>query len=458
MDILYYKFLIEVEGGNKMKKAMIYGEGISGKSVKELLKDMKWETVFVDDKIGISSTDAVAYLDEIDLFIKSPGIPYNDLIKKVEKKKIKIVNEIEVAYNYMKKKSKTKIIAVTGTNGKTTTTSKLSELLNIAGIRSIAAGNIGVPYSKIVLEKDKYEYIILELSSYQLENLYNFKADIAMIINLAPDHLNRYKDVDEYYDTKFNIGINQNYADKFIVNIDDKEIMKRLNSIGGEILRLSLETNTDICIYENKLYFKGSQVTIIDKFSLKGRHNLQNILFIVGVAKLIGINNEVINFFLENTVSLEHRMEEFYIYKTKNSVIKFINDSKGTNLDSTVKAIEAFEKPILICGGCDKNLELTPLVKVIKKSVKEVYLIGELSLKLEKELLVANYPREDIHTLKTLKKVMVALGKKLKNIDSKEKITVLLSPASSSFDQFKSYEERGKIFKKLVLEIFKQEN
>ena len=441
-----------------MRKVMIYGAGVSGKSVMELFKIMKWETVLVDDKIGVSSTDAVAYLDEIELFVKSPGIPYNDLIEKVEKKGIKIVNEIEVAYNYMKKNSETKIIAITGTNGKTTTTSKLAELLNIAGIRSIAVGNIGIPYSRAVLEKNKYEYIVLELSSYQLENLYEFKADIAMIINLAPDHLDRYRDEDDYYDTKFNIGMNQNLRDKFIVNIDDKEIMKRLNRIDGEVLELSLEKKSNICVFKNSLYFKEKQITAIDKFSLKGMHNLQNILFIVGVAKLIGIDNSVITKFLENTESLEHRMEEFYIYKNENSIVKFINDSKGTNLESTIKAIEAFENPILICGGCDKNLKLTPFIKEIKKSVKEVYLIGELAPKIEKELLAKNYPRKNINTLKTLEKVMVILGEKIKNVDNENDLTVLLSPASSSFDQFKSYEERGEIFKKLVLKTFREEN
>ena len=436
-----------------MKKAMIYGIGISGKSVKKLLEEMKWETVFVDDGIGILPTDAVAYLEDIDLFIKSPGIPYNDLIKKVEKKGIKVVNEIEVAYNYMKKNSKTKIIAVTGTIGKTTTTSKISGLLNAAGIKSIAAGNIGVPYSEVVMEKDKYEYIVLELSSYQLENLYEFKADIAMIINLAPDHLNRYKDKYEYYDTKFNVGMNQSCEDNFIVNIDDVEIMKRLNRISGKLLKISLEETSDVYVLKNKLYFKDNQITDIDNFSLKGRHNLQNILFIVGVSKLIGIDNKIITKFLKNTVSLEHRMEEFYIYKNKN--IKFVNDSKGTNLESTIKAIEAFEKPILICGGCDKNLELEPLIKTIKENVREIYLIGELSLKIEKELSIVKYPKENIHNLKTLEKVMSVLGTKLKNIDYEEETTILFSPASSSFDQFKNYEERGKIFKKLVLEIFK---
>ncbi|WP_028854798.1 UDP-N-acetylmuramoyl-L-alanine--D-glutamate ligase [Psychrilyobacter atlanticus] len=441
-----------------MKKAMIYGAGISGKNVIKLLEEIKWETVLVDDKNGVSSTDAVAYLEGVDLFVKSPGIPYNDLIKKAKKKGIKIVNEIEVSYNYMKKTSETKIIAITGTNGKTTTTSKLAGLLNAAGIRSIAAGNIGTPYSEAVLEKDKYEYIVLELSSYQLENLYEFKADIAMIINLAPDHLNRYKDADEYYDTKFNVGMNQNLGDKFIVNIDDPEIMKRLDRVKGEILKLSLEENTDIYVSENNLYFEGKQVTTIENFSLKGRHNLQNMLFVVGAAKLIGIDNNVIINFLENTESLEHRMEDFYTYKNQNNAVKFINDSKGTNLESTMKAIGAFEKPILICGGCDKNLELTPLIEEIKKSVKEVYLIGELAPKLERELLAVNYPKEDIYNLKTLEKVMITLEKKIKNMDAKKDLTILLSPATSSFDQFKSFEERGKVFKKLVLERFKEKN
>lgn len=439
-----------------MRKAMIYGAGISGVSAKILLEEMKWETVLVDDKIGISSTDAVAYLEEIDLFIKSPGIPRNDLIKKVEKKGIKIINEIELAYNYMKKTSKTKIIAITGTNGKTTTTNKLAGLLNRAGIRSIAAGNIGVPYSKVVLEKVKYEYIVLELSSYQLENLYEFKANIAMIINLAPDHLDRYKDADDYYDTKFNIGINQTLNDKFIVNIDDLEIMKRLNRVAGKILKLSLKEDTDVYVSGNNLYYKGELITTIDKFSLKGLHNLQNILFIVGTAKLIGVDNYIIKNFLENTASLEHRMEEFYVYKYKDTTVKFINDSKGTNLESTMKAIGAFKNPILICGGCDKNLDLKPLIEEIKKSVENVYLIGELAPKLEGELLEINYPRENIHNLKTLERVVITLSKKIKNIDYKEELIVLLSPASSSFDQFKSYEERGTIFKKQILEVFEK--
>jgi UDP-N-acetylmuramoylalanine--D-glutamate ligase len=436
-----------------MKKAMVYGAGVSGKSVVKLLQLMKWETILVDDNVGASSVEAVSYLDDVELFIKSPGIPYNKLVKEVIKKEIKIVDEVEVAYNYMKETSTTKIIAITGTNGKTTTTSKLADLLNLAGIRSVGAGNIGTPYSEVVMEKEKYEYIVLELSSYQLENLENFKADIALIINLAPDHLDRYDSVEDYYKAKFNIGINQGASDKFLVNIDDPEIVKRITTINSELLKISLDKETDIWVSDSKIYFKDEIVTPTTKFSLKGKHNLQNILFIVGVAKLLGIKNEKIQSFLENTENLEHRMEEFYTYSNGNTKIKFINDSKGTNLESTIKAIGAFEHPILICGGCDKKLELETLIEEINKSVEEVYLIGELAPILEEKLIKSNYSKDKIHNLGTLEKVIEYLARNKK--ENNEELTILLSPATSSFDQFKNFGVRGEKFKRLVREKFK---
>ena len=435
-----------------MKKAMIYGGGISGKSVKKLLEIIGWETVLVDDQIGLSSTDAVSYLGSTDLFIKSPGIPYNELVKETLKRGIKVVDEVEVAYNYMKKTSKTKIIAITGTNGKTTTTSKLADLLNLAGIKSIAAGNIGVPFSQVVMEKEKYDYIVLELSSYQLENLNDFKADMSLVINLAPDHLDRYESVEEYYEAKMNITLNQSKKEKFIANIDDEELLKRLEKVKSEILEASLKKDADICIKKDILYFKGEEITPINNFSLKGKHNLQNILFIVGVAKLLKIENSVIKNFLESTQNLEHRMEEFYTYEAKKTKINFINDSKGTNLESTLKAIGAFKKPILICGGCNKNLDLKPLIEEIKKSVEEAYLIGELAPILEKELLESEYPKEKIYNLGSLDKVIKSLAENKKEIG--KELTVLLSPATSSFDQFKNFNVRGKEFKRLVREYF----
>jgi len=435
-----------------MKKAMVYGAGISGRSVIKLLELMKWETILVDDNVGVSSVDAVSSLEEVELFIKSPGIPYNNLVKEVMKRGIEIVDEVEVAYNYMRETSTTKIIAITGTNGKTTTTSKLADLLNVAGIRSVGAGNIGTPYSEVVTEKEKYEYIVLELSSYQLENLKKFKADIALIINLAPDHLDRYDSVEDYYKAKFNIGINQGISEKFLVNIDDQEIVKRIDTINSEILKVSLEKETDVYVFNENIYFKGELITPTRNFSLKGKHNLQNILFIVGVAKLLNIKNEVIQRFLENTENLEHRMEEFYTYSNEDVKIKFINDSKGTNLESTIKAIGAFEHPILICGGCDKKLALESLIEEVKKSVEEVYLIGELAPILEEKLLKSNYSKDKIYNLGTLEKVIEYLAENKK--ESRGEFTILLSPATSSFDQFKNFGVRGKEFKRLVKEKF----
>ena len=435
-----------------MKKAMIYGAGVSGRSVEALLQRMGYETIMVDDRNGISSTDATSYLDGVELFIKSPGIPYNDLVREVQDRNIEIFDEIEIAYRYMKDTSKTKVIAITGTNGKTTTTSKLAELLNRAGYKSVAAGNIGVPFSSVVMEDQKYDYIVLELSSYQLENLKEFKANIAMIINLAPDHLDRYEGAKEYYDTKFNIGINQGRDDKFLVNIDDEEILKRMDKINGEKIKISLNKIADFYVEGKKLMDRDGIIGDIEKFSLKGKHNLQNILFIVGVAKLLGISNGVITEFLENTENLEHRMEEFYVYMDKNKKIEFINDSKGTNLESTLKAVGAFKNPILICGGKDKNLDLKPLIEEIVENVEEVYLIGEIGDNFEKQLIENNYPKEKIHNLNTLERVVQELRKSIE--DKTSNLTVLFSPATSSFDQFKNFEERGRIFKELVREKF----
>ena len=198
-----------------MKKAMVFGAGVSGLGAYRLLEKIGYDVILVDDKKGVSSKEALEYLDEIEIFIKSPGVPYNELVLEAKRKGIEVIDEIELSYRYMLKYmgKKSKIIAITGTNGKTTTTTKVTELLKYAGYKAEYAGNIGVSFADLLLKNDDLDYVVLELSSYQLENLDSFKADIALIINLAPDHLSRYKSVDEYYDTKFNIGKNQTLSD-----------------------------------------------------------------------------------------------------------------------------------------------------------------------------------------------------------------------------------------------------
>lgn len=433
-----------------MKKAMIFGAGISGKSAEKLLNIEGYETYLVDDKIGIKSEEGIKLLDEIELFIKSPGTPYTELVKKALEKKIEVIDEIELAYRFLKKKqTKTKLIAVTGTNGKTTTTSKISELLIYTGNSAVACGNIGKPFSEVVMENKELDFIVIELSSFQLENIKDFKAEISMIINLAPDHLERYSSVEEYYDTKLNICKNNKLEEEFILNTDDLNIISRKNKIFGKISTISKNNNknSDIYIENNEIMYDNKSTIEIDKLSLKGRHNLENILFILSVAKILKLNFEKVKEFLYTTKSMEHRLEEVLIKKKTT----FINDSKGTNIEATKYALEAFPETILICGGKDKKLNLEPLAEVISLNAKAVYLIGENRKEIVRLLLNRGYSKEKIYDLETLENCFKVLKEKLK---IEEKNTVLFSPATSSFDQFKNYEERGNYFKKLVLENF----
>ncbi|TDT69856.1 UDP-N-acetylmuramoylalanine--D-glutamate ligase [Hypnocyclicus thermotrophus] len=421
-------------------KAIVYGAGKSGLGAKKLLEKQGYEVILVDDKNGISSQKAIKYLDEIDIFIKSPGIPYNDFVKLAIDKNINLIDEIELAYMYMNKN--TKIIAITGTNGKTTVTSKIKELLEYNSYKVKYAGNIGISFSEIVLEGKDLDYIVLELSSYQLENIKTFKPYISMIINLTPDHMNRYSSLDEYYNAKFNIYKNCNNTDYFILNIDDNEIMTRFNK-NINLKKISLENEADIYYKNNYIFINKEMYINKNNLSLKGIHNIQNILFIISVSEILGLDRKKLKVFLETTNTLEHRMEEFF----KKEDTLFINDSKGTNIDSTIKAIEAFEKDlILITGGKDKKVDLYPLCKIIKNKVKKVYLIGETADILEEILLELEYKKENIKNLKTIEKVV-------DNLKLESEI-VLFSPAHSSFDQFKNFEERGKIFKELILQKF----
>ncbi len=429
-----------------MKKAIVFGSGISGMSALKILEINHYDVILVDDKTAMKSSDAIKILDEISLFIKSPGIPYVELVKKSLEKKIEVINEIELSYRELKKKSpNTKIIAITGTNGKTTTTTKIAELINFSGLKAEACGNIGKAFGDIVLENNNLDYIVLELSSFQLENLKEFKADIALIINLTPDHIDRYSNLDEYYDVKFNISNNQNEEDYFIINSDDKESMKRIKKIKSKKIKISNneKSDSDIFVKYNNLIYNETKIIEIDKLSLKGKHNLENMMFVVAVAKIIGIDNEILVDFLCSTKSIEHRLEDFL--KINKTI--FINDSKGTNIDSTKFALEAYPNCILICGGKDKKLNLLPLAKLINDYAKEVYLIGENSSLMLKELEKIFFERERIFDLKTLENCIIDLKKRL---DLNQKNIILFSPATSSYDQFKNYEERGKEFKKMI--------
>lgn len=431
-----------------MRKAMVFGAGVSGIGAKKLLEYLGYDVILVDDKLGITSEEGLNLLDGIEVFIKSPGVPYNKLVLEAKKNQIKVIDEIELCYEYMVQYNiHANIIAVTGTNGKTTVTTKITELLQHAGFRAEYAGNIGKSFAELLLEKKELDYVVLELSSFQLENFRTFKPFISMVINLTPDHLSRYSSVDEYYDTKFNICKNQSKEEYFLVNTDCQEVMDRIALIPGSKIELSQKTKKDCYVMAGKLFWKDEEVLETEKLSLKGKHNLENTLFIVSAGKLCGIENSKIREFLYNTKTLEHRMEDFFSYGN----IEFINDSKGTNIDSTAFAVEAYKDCILICGGYDKKLDWTPLVELIKEHTSYVYLIGDIAEELNRRVLELGYDKNRVFLLKELK---ICLEDIKRRFSKDEKRVVLFSPATSSYDQFKNFEHRGQVFKELVREIF----
>ena len=453
-----------------MEKAVVFGAGLSGLGAKELLEKKGYEVYLVDDKNGMPSSEAMELLDKekIEFIVKSPGIPWKvELLVKAKDKNIKIISEIDLAYKYMDKNIK--VISFTGTNGKTTTATKMYELLEYAGKKVRLAGNAGFSFAKLVADEEDLEYIVLELSSYQLENNPQIHSYIAGIINLTPDHLARYDSVEEYYITKFNIFSRQTEQDFALINLDD-EVFKKLydekelwKNIKSEKIYLSKEKKGNVFVMDGIIYTmknlekKADEVKNEDiheyaealipvrELSLKGSHNLENMLFLIGAAKILGIPDEKTAEFLKTTKALEHRLENFFI---KEKTV-FVNDSKGTNVESTLKAIDSFDDSIvLILGGDDKKISNRELVERIKERVDSVYLIGDNAPLLIKDMEELGY--KNYRNMETLENILDYFKK---NMDFSKEQTVLFSPATSSFCQFKNFEHRGNVFKELTVKV-----
>ena len=453
-----------------MEKAVVFGAGLSGLGAKELLEKKGYEVYLIDDKNGMPSSEAMELLDKekIEFIVKSPGIPWKvELLVKAKDKNIKIISEIDLAYKYMDKNIK--VISFTGTNGKTTTATKMYELLEYAGKKVRLAGNAGFSFAKLVADEEDLEYIVLELSSYQLENNPQIHSHIAGIINLTPDHLARYDSVEDYYITKFNIFSRQTEQDFALINLDD-EVFKKLydekelwKNIKSEKIYLSKEKKGNVFVMDGIIYTmknlekKADEVKDEDiheyakalipvrELSLKGSHNLENMLFLIGTAKILGIPDEKTAEFLKTTKALEHRLENFFI---KGKTV-FINDSKGTNVESTLKAIDSFDNSIiLILGGDDKKISNRELVERIKERVDSVYLIGDNAPLLIKDMEEMGY--KNYRNMETLENILDYFKK---NMDFSKEQTVLFSPATSSFCQFKNFEHRGNVFKELTVKV-----
>ena len=454
------------------KKGIVFGAGLSGLGAKELLEKNEYEVYLIDDKVAMPSEEGIRLLNEgeIEFVVKSPGIPWKaELLKIAKEKNVKVISEIDLAYKYVNKNIK--IISFTGTNGKTTTSTKMAELLNFAGFRAKLAGNAGFSFAKLVADEEELDYIVLELSSYQLENNPQIHSNIAGIINLTPDHLTRYNSVEDYYITKFAIFDKQTEDDFALINLDDEvfaglyERSEIKQKIKAQKVYLSKEAKGTVFVYENNIRImkdlskrvdeipnfdeKIDEISEIlmktDELSLKGRHNLENMLFLISSAKILNVENEKLVKFLKSTTALEHRLENFFVKENTT----FINDSKGTNVESTLKAIDSFNNSIImILGGDDKKIDNMPLIERVKEKVDFVYMIGDNA-----QILIDDMEKVGYKNYKNLETVENVLNYLKEKVDFSKDQTVLFSPATSSFCQFKSFEHRGKVFKELTEKI-----
>jgi len=385
-------------------------------------------------------------LDECDLIVLSPGIP-NDIkiLDKARKRDIPIISELELGYWF----AKAPIIAVTGTNGKTTTTTLIGEILKNDGKNITLAGNIGIPLVKEVEKDNSKDYFVVEVSSFQLENIMHFKPKISVILNITEDHLNRHKTFENYIETKARIFENQTEEDYAVLNFDDPIVRSFTKRIKAKIMFFSRKEelprgiyvkNGVIVIKENGRIYPLLKA---EELGIKGNHNLENALAAASVAWICRINLNNLAETLKNFHGVEHRLE----FVAEIGKIKFINDSKATNPDSAQKAIEALNEPIiLIAGGYDKKSDYTNFVKAFNGKVKKLILIGATADDIEET--AKRHGFFNIQRADSLQQAVILAYKAASSGD-----VVLLSPACASWDMFKSFEERGRIFKETVYSL-----
>jgi len=387
------------------------------------------------------SIDRLLKSDEI---IKSPGIPDSaKLIQELKSKNIPIISEIEFAGRF----TKGTMICITGSNGKTTTTLMLKHILEKAGIDVEAVGNVGKSFAKALSEKD-HDVFVIELSSFQLDGMYDFKADIAVLLNITPDHLDRYdNDFQKYIDSKFRILNNQGNSEVFIYNADDpiigKEIKNRTikSSMYGFSQNQKMKNGSWIEKDQIQININNNKQTImrIHDLAQQGKHNAYNSMASGIAARLLDIRKEIIRESLSDFQNVEHRLE----FVTKVHGIEFINDSKATNVNSTWFALESMQKPtIWIAGGVDKGNDYSMLEGLVKQKVVGIVCLGEKNKKIHKAF---GHIVNDIHNANSAQEA-VRISYQL----AKKGYAVLLSPACASFDLFDNYEERGTKFKKAV--------
>ncbi len=452
----------------KGMRALVVGLGKSGVSVTKLLVKKGIKVTVTDElnksdlKESLDALEGVACKQELgkhvlktftkqDFIVVSPGVRLDmKALQQAEKSGVPVLSEIEVASQFITEP----IIAVTGTNGKTTTSHLIAEMIQAGGKSVFLGGNVGVPLSEYPLRRDKADYVVAEVSSFQLDSSFTFKPAIAVFLNIAPDHLDRYPSFDHYVQSKMRLKVNMGEEDHIILNLRDAKLMNSIGECKSKILHFTSDTIAKLPAHyaesfqgismespmtgvlnaarwkEHSFDFKGCL--------LRGIHNRENMMAAVLAAKLAGITNESIQKTLANFKPLPHRME----FVARKNQVSFYNDSKGTNVHSMLRSLESFHEPIiLIAGGKDKGEDYTSLAPVIRRHVKNLILVGEAKEKLNRA--IGDF--SETFLVGTFEEAVYLAYQKSRSGD-----VILLSPGCASQDMFKDYEDRGNYFKRIV--------
>ncbi len=440
----------------KTQKFLIVGLSYSGKSATEVLLSLGAECYVFDDgqSSSIASTKehlsvigaktveketVYAVLSKVDVLVLSPGVAIDHpLAIEAKKQKKRIIGELELGYLL----SKAVFVGVTGTNGKTTTCSLINEILKNSQKNCCLVGNIGIPLTSKALSMERDCIAVTEVSSFQLETVSSFSPHVAVILNITPDHLTRHYNMENYVYLKKRILRNLRESEYAVLNFDDSTVKEAGKNLKAKVLYFSLKEKVDgVYRNEGEIFYKDERIILEEEISLKGEYNVANVMASIAVTKLLGVDTKTINETLKNFKGVKHRME---LVKECNGV-KYINDSKSTNVDSAIKAIESVKEPtVLIVGGKDKGLTYDLLFETIKKSnVVHTVIMGEAKYKLLDSANACGYT--DFTVTSNFDKAV-----KIAAVECPQGGCVLLSPACSSFDEFTGYEERGQRFTDIV--------
>ena len=439
-----------------MGKVLVIGAARSGLAAAEFLAKQGEDVVLTDLK-RVEDTDVLENLGiqtllgeqpdvaaiQPDYILMSPGVPLSiPPVVYAKAHDIPVIGELELAY----RNCKAPFVAITGTNGKTTTTTLTGELLKKTEKQVFVGGNIGVPIISYVADLQKDDVVVAEVSSFQLETTDSFCPHLALILNLTPDHLDRHGDMAGYLAAKAKIFANQKDSDYLVLNYDDETLRGLESQSRGKVIFFSQQHKLEEGVYldgeEVILALEGKTISICttNEIAIKGRHNLENAMGAITLAYLSGVTPEKIREVLTTFPGVEHRLEPV---RTLRGVL-YINDSKGTNPDSTIKALEAYDRPIvIILGGKNKGVPFTELASVVKQRAKKAVVLGQA-----KPELIEALESVDFHNYVTADTFTEGVTTAAQLAESGD--IVLLSPACTSWDMFRSYEERGKLFKEIV--------